>query len=82
LMRRGKTLALAAAKTGMDEKTVRRYVRLGRLPSELRADHRWRTREDPFADHWDEVRSMLEINQAKALFEWLQRLYPGQFSDG
>jgi len=85
LMRRGKTLALAAAKTGMDEKTARRYMRLGKLPSEVRANHRWRTREDPFADHWDGVRSMLEINpglEAKTVFEWLQRRYPGHFSDG
>ena len=58
LMRRGKTLALAAAKTEMDEKTARRYMRLGKLPSEVRADHRWRTREDPFADYWGEVRGM------------------------
>ena len=46
------TLALAAAKAGMDEKTARQYRRSGRLPSELRQAHTWRTRPDPFAEVW------------------------------
>jgi len=85
LIRRGKTLALSAAKTEMDEKTARRYMRLGRLPSEVRVNHSWRTREDPFADYWDEVHGMLDVNpglEAKTLFEWLKRRYPERFSDG
>ena len=80
-----KTLALAAAKAGMDEKTARKYVKAGRLPSELKAEHTWRTREDAFAEVWDGVRAHLELNpglEAKALFEHLQRGHPGRFSDG
>jgi len=49
LMQTQKSLALAAAKAGMDEKTARKYRNLGRLPSEVRAAHTWRTRDDPFA---------------------------------
>ncbi len=56
-----KTLALAAAKAGMDEKTARKYVKAGRLPSELKVEHTWRTREDPFAEVWDWVRAQLAI---------------------
>jgi hypothetical protein len=80
-----KTLSLAAAKAGMDEKTARKYVRSGRLPSQLKVDHTWRTREDPFAEVWDEVKAHLDLNsglEAKSLFEHLQRQYPGRFQDG
>jgi hypothetical protein len=80
-----KTFAIAASKAGMDEKTARKYCRLGKLPSEVEADHTWRTREDPFKDVWEEVREMLEVNpglEAVTLFMYLQRKYPGRFSDG
>jgi hypothetical protein len=80
-----KTLATAAAKAGMDEKTARKYRRLKRLPSEVKVEHTWRTREDPFAEVWEEVREKLEFNaglEAKTLFEDLQRRYPGRFADG
>jgi hypothetical protein len=85
LMQTERTLAAAAAKAGMDEKTARKYRRLGRLPSEVKAPHIWRTRRDPFDDVWEEVRAKLHINaglQAKTLFEDLQRRYPGRFADG
>jgi hypothetical protein len=85
LMKSEKTLANAAAKAGMDEKTARKYRDLGKLPSEVKAEHSWRTRPDPFAEVWDEVRAKLEINpglEAKTLFEYLQRRYPGRFADG
>ena len=45
LIKTEKTLATAAAKAGMDEKTARKYRRLGRLPSEVKVEHTWRTRE-------------------------------------
>ncbi len=35
------TLARAAAKAGMDEKTARKYRRLGKLPSEVKQPHTW-----------------------------------------
>ena len=85
LIKRERTFAAAAAKSGMDEKTARKYLRLGKLPSEVRLRHRWRTRPDPFADVWGEVVSHLEVNpglEAKTLFEWLQRRDPGRFADG
>lgn len=85
LMQTEKTFGSAAAKAGVDEKTARKYRRLGRLPSEVKAPHRWRTRRDAFADVWEEVRTKLEVNpglQAKTLFEDLQQRYPGRFADG
>ena len=85
LMQQEETQSIAARKSGMDEKTARKYRRLGRLPSELKKDHHWLTREDPFRDVWDTIQSKLSLNpglEAKTLFEDLQRCYPGQFPDG
>ncbi len=85
LLGKGKNLAASAAKADMDEKTARKYRELGKLPSEIKVDHTWRTREDPFAEIWEEVKEKLEINpglEAKTLFEDLQRRYRGRFADG
>jgi hypothetical protein len=85
LLGEGKSLAAAAAKADMDEKTARKYRELGKLPSEIKVEHTWRTREDPFAEVWEGVKVKLEINpglEAKTLFEDLQRRYPGRFADG
>jgi hypothetical protein len=76
---------VAAAKAGMDPTTARRYLRLERLPSELKKDRSWRTRGDPFSEVWDAVQKQMEESpglEAKTLFEWLQREHPGRFSDG
>jgi hypothetical protein len=48
----GKTLAQAADKANMGEKTARRSRDLGRLPGEVAPERTWRTRKDPFADDW------------------------------
>ncbi len=80
-----KNQEIAASKAGMDPKTARKYLELNRLPSELSRERHWRTREDPFSDVWERVRQQIEESpglEAKTLFEWLQREYPGRFSDG
>lgn len=85
LVRTELTLEVAAAKAGMDAKTARKYLRDGRLPSEMKQPHNWRTRPDPFGEVWDEVQSRLEVEpglQAKTLFEHLQQSQPGRFGDG
>lgn len=81
----GKTLAKAAARVDMSERTARRYKTLGKLPGEVAVEHTWRTREDPFEEVWNEASGLLEENpglQAKTIFEHLQRKYPGRFQDG
>ena len=80
-----KTLALAAAKAGMDEKTARKYRQCGTKPSEMEKRRSWRTHEDAFEEVWDEVHARLKEHpglEAKTLFEDLQRRYPGRFLDG
>jgi len=79
------TQAVAAAKSGMDEKTARKYSKAGCLPSELKKERTWQTRSDPFDGFWDELRDNLSANpgfEAKTLFDDLQRRFPGYFSDG
>jgi hypothetical protein len=76
---------IAASKAGMDPKTARKYLALNLLPSEVKKERHWRTRDDPFSTVWDQVRQQIEESpglEAKTLFEWLQREYPGRFADG
>jgi transposase len=84
-MNEEKTLATAAAKAGMDEKTARKWLKLGRSPSEVKTDHNRRTRKDSFEEVWPELEDFLKNNsglEAKTLFEYLQRKYLGRFADG
>ena len=69
----------------MDPKTARKYLGMNQLPSELIKARDWRTRVDPFSGVWEQVRQQIEENpglEAKTLFEWLQREYPGRYQDG
>lgn len=80
-----KTKALAASKAGMDRKTARKYLCLGKLPGELHSERSWRTREDGFAEVWEEVAALLELNwglEAKSVFSYLQGKHPGCLCDG
>jgi hypothetical protein len=77
--------SLAAEKAGMDEKTARKYLREGKLPSQLTKPRNYRTRENPFDSIWEESQCFLSQNpglEAKQLFNYFQREYPGFFSDG
>ncbi len=72
----------AAAKAGMSENTARKYLRAGKLPSEMKTERTYRTRPDAFAEVWGEILPYLEENpglEVKAVFEHLQRRHPGQF---
>lgn len=85
LLSAGRPLSRSARMCDMDEKTARKYRESRRLPSELAQPRTHRTRTDPFAEVWEEVREQLSLTpelQAKALFEHLQRKYPGRFQDG
>src|ERR1019366_8271475 len=80
----GKSLAHSADKAGMDEKTARKYRKLGQLPGEVAPERAWRTREDPFVEVWPEVHSQLQEApglEAKTLFVALQIKYPEKFDE-
>lgn len=75
----------AAMKADMDRKTARKYVAGGKFPSELTTNRDWRTRQDPFEEHWSEVVERLAITpelEAKTLFEALQAEHPERYEDG
>ena len=78
-------LSKAALRADVDRKTARKYLKAGKLPSELKVDRNWRTREDPFGKHWEECEGMLEDLpglEAKFLFEWLCREHPEHYQEG
>jgi hypothetical protein len=84
-MERYRGIGLAAIRAGMDRKTARKYAREGKLPSELRKPHTWRTREDPFAEDWAGVEAMLEEApelEATTLFDHLTGLKPDAYGAG
>ncbi len=84
LTKHGK-LGRAAMKADMDRKTARKYVAAGQLPSELKGPRDWRTRPDPFVEHWPDVQARLEATpelEAKTLFEVLREEHPERYADG
>jgi hypothetical protein len=70
---------------GMDRKTARKYVVTGEMPSATAKPRHWRTREDPFIEHWREIEAMLVAEpglDAKTVFDALVDKYPGRYDDG
>jgi hypothetical protein len=85
LKTREEALGVAAIKSGMDEKTARKYLRSGKLPSQSKIPHSWKTRKDPFAEVWEDIRERLGTTpglEAKTIFEDLQRTHEGIYADG
>jgi hypothetical protein len=73
-------LAALLAVPGATHSTKRKYWR-----TKISAVRTWRTRTDPFAAIWDEVRQRLEAapeRTAEAIFQEIQQAYPGQYTDG
>ena len=84
-MLKGKKQKQSALKVDIDVKTARKYIRSGRLPSEMKKEHTWRTRLNPFAGQWDWISTQLENEpklEAKTLIQELQRRVPGIYQDG
>jgi hypothetical protein len=78
-------IGMSAMKAGMDEKTARKYASAGKLPSEMKVPRDWRTRPDPFEEHWPEVERRLREApelEAKTLFELLVEQHPGRYEAG
>lgn len=78
-------VGVAAMKAGMDRGTARKYVKAGKLPSEMKTARTWRTREDPFEEQWPELERLLEGApelQAKTLLDHLIERDPGRYREG
>ena len=83
--RRQATQRIAAARTGISERSARRIEQADALPSQ-QGPRSWRTRADPLAGVWDsELVPLLEAKpglQGRSLFEELQRRHVDRFGDG
>jgi transposase len=83
--RKGRSQVLAAARTGMSERTARKYEHAGRVPSQIKRPRTHRTRPNPFAADWAWIVTELERDpalQAKTLFALLQAQQPGRYTTG
>jgi hypothetical protein len=75
----------AAMLADMDRKTARKYIRAGKLPSEMAGPRTWCTRKDPFAKDWEAIEALLTDSpelEAKTLFVALTEKYPGRYEPG
>ena len=84
-MAKHQEIGRAAMKAGMDRKTASKYVKEGKLPSEMVKPRHWRTREDPFEEHWSEIEKRLRETpelEAKTLFALLQEEHPARYEEG
>jgi len=85
LIEREENKEAAALKAGMSPGTALKYRKEGKLPSQIRKIHGWRTRENPFVTDWPEVEGLLKVNpglESKTIFTYLQAMNPGKYSDG
>jgi transposase len=76
---------VSAVRAGMCRNTGSKYLKLGKLPSELKEPRTWRTRPDAFEEYWPEISERLQNApelEAKALFEYLLSRYPDQLNPG
>lgn len=64
----------AAAKSGMNAKTARKYLTSNKLPGETLKIRHWKTRTNVFEENWSEIEDMLSKSpklQAKTILEYL-----------
>ena len=63
----------------MSQKTIRKYRDADQLPSQVERPKRtYRTRQDPLAEYWDDIESLLQQDsQLKpyAILDWLKQKY-------
>ena len=81
----GKSIKVAAMKTDMSLNSAKKYVGLGKMPSQIKPTHDWITRDNPFEEDWGYIAELLEINpglQSKTIFKDLKSKYPGKYQDG
>jgi len=75
----------SALRSGMSRNTAAKFVKIGKLPSELTEPRTWRTRADPFDSDWEEIVERLRAApelEAKALFEALLEKSPDRYHLG
>ncbi|MGH7644373.1 MAG: IS21 family transposase [Gemmatimonadales bacterium] len=84
-MHRHGEVGTAGLRAGLSPNTARKYLRAGRLPSELTGPRTWRTRMDPFEADWAALRARLAETpalEATTLFDDLVRRQPDRYTPG
>ncbi|MGH9697488.1 MAG: IS21 family transposase [Bryobacteraceae bacterium] len=82
---KGAKQTVAAARTGMCERTARKYEQVGKLPSQIKKPRTHRTRENPFECDWLWVEAQIRNDpalQTKTLFALLCAAFPGRYQEG
>ncbi|HET6345573.1 MAG TPA: IS21 family transposase, partial [Myxococcota bacterium] len=82
---KGANQSVAAARSGMSRQTAAKYIKLGKLPSELKEPRTYLTRGNPFESDWKEVEQMLAHTpdlQAKTIFQVLSERNPSRYEPG
>ena len=80
---KGKPLYVAATRSGMTEKTARKYRGLGGIPG--RQPRTYRTRKDPFEAVWPEIEKLLAASpglEGVTIFDTLRLREDVSFGDG
>ena len=80
----GKTLQQIAIKANMCAKTARKYVKTGKLPSEIKKPRTHRTRKDVFEQNLNEIENLLHESpelQAKTILTYLIDKYPDVYNE-
>jgi Mu transposase-like protein len=84
-MNKENNIGKASLKAGMNRKTGRKYYKSGKLPSELKKPHTWRTRKDPFETDWVMIEELIthapEL-EAKTIMYMLSEKFPGRYQEG
>ncbi len=76
-------IEMSSIKAGMNRKTGSKYISLGKLPSELKNPHTWKTKIDVFENVSEEIKSIITLEpkvEATAMLDRLIGKYPGQFA--
>ncbi len=84
-MHRHGEVGTAGLRAGLSPNTARKYLRAGRLPSQLTGPRTWRTRVDPFEADWAALRARLAETpalEATTLFDDLVRRQPDRYTPG
>jgi transposase len=84
-MSRHGRVGLSAMRSGVQRNTATKYVKAGKLPSDIAAPRTWRTRSDAFDRDWPEIAAMLGAApslEAKTIFEVLVEREPERYDEG
>lgn len=76
---------IAAARSGMCERSARKYLKAGGLPSELKKERQWKTRTSDIEEVWGEAEGLLRLAprlNAPTILSHLKEKYPEKITQG